>query len=206
MLFCSDCTLCRYAVKAEPPSDITVDVTAAERLGLRGSKEMLSLISNMVVSRVVQPCEAAAVMGGIPMFKGSTKVVSYTTSPPKWRVRTVVPGAQTVLLAPVDRYCSRPTGVVEGIDFDAMTLYEYFTKFTVQATKRRVPVVAKDLFGNFVQHRSPGEPVRFSIYSPCSQRDGFFYNILLEHVPFRDENSLLSVGNPNKSKRRVPYQ
>jgi hypothetical protein len=191
---------CRYAVKAEPPTDITMDGSSAERLGLKGSKEMLTLISNMIVSRVIQPCEAAAIMGGIKMFKASTNVVAFSTAPPKWRVRRVVPGAQGVLLAAVDKYCQRPSGIIEDIDFDNLTLYQYFTKYTADTDKRKGHVIAQDMLGRWVQHRRDDQPIRFTSYSPTSGREGFFYNVLLKHVPFRDEASLMSVDNPTQSK------
>ena len=37
-------------------------------------------------------------------------------------------------------------------------------------------------------------PVRFTEYHPGHKTEGFCYNLLLKHVPFRDETSLLACG------------
>ena len=41
--------------------------------------------------------------------------------------------------------------------------------------------------------------VRFTEYNPLSDAENFFYNILLQHVPFRDESELFSTTNTGRS-------
>ena len=41
--------------------------------------------------------------------------------------------------------------------------------------------------------------VRFSDYHPAHHSEGYFYNFLLDRVPFRCEAHLLSPGNKDKS-------
>lgn len=62
--------------------------------------------------------------------------------------------------------------------------------------------VWRDENNNFVYNRveiGTPEIIRFSDYNPKSQPEGFFYNLLLEKVSFRDELKLLSSCNTAKS-------
>jgi hypothetical protein len=44
-----------------------------------------------------------------------------------------------------------------------------------------------------------GRPVRFTDFHPVHHTDGFFYNILLQHVSFRSDSHLLSPKNTTKT-------
>jgi hypothetical protein len=41
--------------------------------------------------------------------------------------------------------------------------------------------------------------IRFTDYNPLSDVESFFYNILLQHIPFRDESELFSTANTRHS-------
>ena len=41
--------------------------------------------------------------------------------------------------------------------------------------------------------------MRFIDYNPMSSTEAFFYNILLQHIPFRDESELISSPNTQQS-------
>jgi hypothetical protein len=81
-----------------------------------------------------------------------------------------------------------------------VTFCEYFKKYTVnkKPISRLGEVVGYDTFGNHVQERPVDQPVRFSDPHPSSNPEGFFYNILLREVCFRDERELLSPENGPK--------
>jgi hypothetical protein len=60
------------------------------------------------------------------------------------------------------------------------------------------PALGKDSLGNSVRFRPLDEPFRFTAYDPVGTPDGFFYNILLEHVMFRKQDELFSPGNTTR--------
>jgi hypothetical protein len=82
-----------------------------------------------------------------------------------------------------------------------VTFQEYFKKYVVSKTpnSRLGEVLGYDTFGHHVQGRPPDQPVRFSDPHPSSNPEGFFYNILLREVCFRDERELLSTENGPQS-------
>lgn len=170
--------------------DVVLDVDSAERLGLKASEEMLQLMSSMVLAKSVSPCEAAFLLAGHKVFDKTCKVVHVPTYPPEQRCLRVGP-ARTVIIAKVDQYCGRPA------QFEELTMTEYFQKYTLH--KKPLSSLGKvagvDSFGNSVQKRPKDEPVRFSNPHPSSNPEGFFYNMLLRKVAFRNEDELLSPEN-----------
>jgi hypothetical protein len=56
----------------------------------------------------------------------------------------------------------------------------------------------QDCFGYFLVPLK-GRPVRFTDFHPVHHTDGFFYDILLQHVPFRSDSHLLSPKNATKT-------
>jgi hypothetical protein len=167
-----------------------MDTATAERLGLKGTEEMLQLLSSMVTAKTVSPCEAAAVLAGYEVVDRTCKVVSIPTFPPHQRCLRIG-RARTVVIAKVDQYCGRPAR------FEELTMVEYFRQYTVskEPVKSLGDVLGKDSFGNSVQKRPPDQPVRFSHPHPSSNPEGFFYNMLLKKVAFRNEDELLSPEN-----------
>lgn len=117
--------LLKYAVKANFIGDVTTDLVVAHKIGLHNvSEEMLHLLSTLVLATPVSPCLAAAHMAGINTFTCSDAVSVIVTQPPVYRVRMMTRG-NTLNIPHVDVYCARPT------EHEGLTLYEYFTKFTV---------------------------------------------------------------------------
>jgi hypothetical protein len=173
---------------------VVFDTDNAERLGFTGSDEQLQLLSSMVLAKTVSPCEAAAALAGFPVVDKTCKVVYIPTFPPEQRCQPVGK-AKVVIIPKVELYCGRPT------EFEDLTLTKYFKQYTLNK-KPLVSlgdVLGVDSFGNSVQRRAAGEPVRFSMPHPKTNPEGFFYNVLLDNVPFRLEDALLSPENGPRS-------
>lgn len=126
----------------------------------------------------------------------SAAVTVINTAPPELRMRKC--RARVVFTADVDKYLARPPHPLT----EAIPLKQYFQNFTLtKEHKVRSTFVGKDGFGNLIYTVSEGEEhiVRFTEYHPTSQPEAFFYNILLEKVPFRCEAELLSPENVEQS-------
>lgn len=65
----------------------------------------------------------------------------------------------------------------------------------MQQTLKTLKCYGSDGFGNKVYKRRKGQPVRFSVYNPAVQPDAFFYNVLLNNVPFSQEADLWGADN-----------
>ncbi|KAK9829469.1 hypothetical protein WJX72_006051 [[Myrmecia] bisecta] len=77
---------------------------------------------------------------------------------------------------------------------EELTLYQYFRSYEVTTEKRPNHIrVGTDGFNNAVYARK--SVVRYSDYHPAYQCDAFFYNLLLEYVPFRNEEELIQLSN-----------
>jgi hypothetical protein len=53
--------------------------------------------------------------------------------------------------------------------------------------------VGVDDIGNYLYENT--KVIRFTNYNLLSDAEGFFYNVLLQHIPFRDESKLFSSEN-----------
>jgi ATP-dependent exoDNAse (exonuclease V) alpha subunit len=197
----------KYALKAEPSGRLRIDAEAAQRLGLVGlSDSELSLISAMVLSKPVSPCEAALHLLRIDTVR-MPPVLYVASTPPELRTRLVTGAAQRgkAKPAPVDLYCSRPPSLHE------VTFTQYFKQYSTGSAPRcsvrvdgqpvQLQCVGRDTYGNFVHALPPEQPaiVRFTDYHPANQMEAYFYNVLLQHVPFQSEQELLSAANSDKS-------
>ena len=72
--------------------------------------------------------------------------------------------------------------------------YEILRKKLPDKSETRILVGRDNLF-NYIYERPPSDLVRFTDYHPLHNTEGFFYNMLLEDKPFRDEATLISPGN-----------
>ena len=65
----------------------------------------------------------------------------------------------------------------------------------LQKTYSKREFCGRDGLGNKIYRRPPDQPVRFSTYNPGVNPDAFFYNVLLEYVPFTSECDLFGPDN-----------
>ncbi len=128
----------------------------------------------------------------------SAAVQYIDTSPPTHRTRLVVPG-QGLGMTAASVYSVRPSSLSH------VSLYDYFRHYQlipVSGKKRPKKLPKQDLFSgitmdlkNHVYRRTDPALVRFSSAHPAHNPESFFYNVLLQHVPFRHEAELLSIQN-----------
>jgi hypothetical protein len=195
----------KYALKAEPAGRLRIDADAARRLGIQGlSHTELQLISAMVISNVVSPCEAALHLLGIDIVN-MPAVLYIASTPPDMRTRMVTGRGSRAKPAPVDLYCSRPRSLKK------VKFTNYFQQYTTNSSETatvkdgnksvRLECMGRDTYGNYV-HRLPPQHhavVRFTDFHPANHMEAYFYNILLQNVCFRSEHELLSAENTERS-------
>ena len=80
--------------------------------------------------------------------------------------------------------------VVVCVHLTACLCISYFQK-----TYSSREYCGRDGLGNKVYKRPADQPVRFSTYNPGVHPDAFFYNVLLEYVPFTRECDLFGADN-----------
>lgn len=178
----------KYAMKCEPPGKLNLDIEAAKRLGLAGvSNAQLKAISALTMSQPVSSTSAATAMLGIESIIRSEAVHKVASAPPNLRLR-MVSKRSSLFVPPVDRYCARPASL-EGATFT-----HYFKHYQVEKQPRKSKqLVGRDALGHYVYESE--RVVHFTDYHPSHHTEGYFYNVLLDKIPFRVENDLLSPNN-----------
>ena len=147
------------------------------------------------------PCSAIALQVHM-----SDSVTAINSQPPSQRYRPVHRGTAHTKASSMELYCVRPTVL------SALTYKGFWRQFVVlrrnrnskQKPPRGATVVldqatqqpALSRCGGFEVYKLKAPAlVRFSEYSPAHNAEGFFYNVLLDTVPFDSEAQLLSEGN-----------
>eukprot|EP00798_Chlamydomonas_sp_ICE-L_P003121 gene3121-biopygen20880 len=183
----------KYAMKTEPLGKLNLDVNTAKNLGFTDlDDEQLKIISAMQLSKPVSPCEAACACLGIDMIRKSDTVTFMETSPMAIRTTTLM-FCTTTSTPPVDKYCARPDSL------EHCKLKEYFEQHDLLREDTEPPkgstLVGTDIFGNMVYRLKTPRLIRVSDFHPAHQPQGFFYNLLISKLAFRDESHLLAQGN-----------
>lgn len=182
----------KYAMKCEPAGHLTVHPEAMTMLGIQElDPAQLVVASALIMSKPVSPAEAALSLLQIPLIWASSKVTYVNSAPPALRCRTVSRGG-TVFPHAVDKYAARPA------DAETHTFYSYFSGHVIgqQSRVRNAEIIGQDVFGNNIfAYRDTERVVRFTDYHPVSQTEAFFFNLLLQKVPFRSETDLLTPDN-----------
>jgi hypothetical protein len=189
----------KYTLKCEPHGTLNLDTAAVQALGLQDlSQTQLTAIASLYFARPVSPCEAALGMLKVPVVQKSDAVLSTCSLLPQHRTR-IAPGnsrAFTITVAPVDKYMSRPEAAQD------CTFYDYFRNYDITSSPtsvRGANLVGTDAFNNFVYRLPAPRIMRYTDYHPGHDSEGFFYNVLLQHIPFRSEEELLSPHNVERS-------
>jgi hypothetical protein len=184
--------LLKYAMKCEPHGPIHLNKKNAERLGLQGASDaQLLLISSLIIAKPVAPSEAALACLQVPIITKSRIVTYIDSKPPTLRTK-IVTSSHVLGFHPMDSYTNRP------IEFENFTFTEYFTKYeTDRMTRGRTAAVVRNNLGYFVYTNN--KITRFTDFHPTYSREGFFFNIVLQNICFRDEKELLSNQNKEQS-------
>ena len=197
----------KYTMKTEPLGNLKLNAGIAKNMGLHDfSEQELQLISALVLARPVSPTLAALDLLQIPLvWCGKGDSVTHVKSvPPRLRSTRWSPaGPSRVLLPPVNTYELKPASLVQ------VTFYEYFRTYEIldagamsQALLKSESYCGVDGDGRVVLKRASPILVRYSDYHPTHAPEAFFYNLLLQKVPFATEASLLSPDNLTNSYLR----
>ena len=181
----------KYAMKSKPSGKLDLGPEVAARLHLSGvPQDTLKLISNMVMAKPVSPAEAAVLMM-------QEDLVAVSEGGRVHYVCSSLPAQRSVLLRsrkpcthPLDKYVQRPDCLGH------VTFVSYFTDYKVVDKKDSdTGYVGVDLAGKHVYELSEPLLVRFSDYNPSTNSEGFFFQLLLQEIPFAVEADLISEGN-----------
>ncbi len=181
----------KYSMKSEPIGKLDLGPEVAARLHLQDVPlDTLRLISNVVCAKPVSPAEAAVLML-------QENLISVSAKGKVFYVCSTMPTQRSFLLRsnrpcthPIDKYVQRPEALGD------VTFMCYFKEYTIEAKRCNAgDYVGEDMAGKHVYRLRDRRLVRFTDYSPSSNSEGFFYQLLLSHVPFAIEADLITEGN-----------
>ena len=181
----------KYAMKSEPAGHMNLGPEVAAALHLQDvSSDQLRLISNMVMAKPISPSEATVMMLQqelVEVSRGDAVTYICSSLPAS---RAVALRASRPCTHPIDKYCKRPA------DLKDVTFMTYFAEYDIRAQAKGPGThVGADMAGRQVYKLSTPQLVRFTDYDPSRNSEGFFFQLLLRHVPFETEATLVSPGN-----------
>ena len=191
--------LMKYCYKAEangPISLLSEDVSLKD-LGITAGADQVRIVAAMYLSQPVSAIECAVHLLKIPIIQKSStlSVRSINTVLPEKRSRRIRGSGwfDSLTTHPVDKYVGRPEML------DDTTLYEYFRNYDLHEKRlgddQDDRYCGEDDYGKHVYKRQLPIVCRFTRHNPCTETEGFFYNLLLKHVPFRSELDIQPDNN-----------
>lgn len=183
--------LLKYALKCEPNGQLNLAVETMRTMGFTGTQEDLLRAANaMISSRPVSTTEAACYLARIPIVSYDPGCnVDYVDSlPPAQRTFLIINKRLEQITHPVEQYIGRPFSQ----ECDELTFTQYHQQHII--TKKKLS--SRDLVGvdtcdnNNVYRVTGPRVVRFTNCHPVKNPEGFCYNLLLSHIPFRLESEL----------------
>ena len=183
----------KYTTKAEPDGYLSLDERAAELLGLFDLSPMQrKLVASTVCSKPTSVAELMCLLGVVPIITSDTDVVSVNTLPPgeKWATESILRRSLKTQAGDVEIYCERPP------PFENFRLLDYYRWCVVrkegsprpQGSRWETPHV--DSFKNEVWFMEKPMVVRTSNVNPASKPQAFYYQLLVNHAPFRSIDAL----------------
>jgi hypothetical protein len=177
-------------MKSEPLGTINIDPKNAKRLGLENLDPVqLQIISAMVTAKPVTSTEAAMTCLNIPIVQRSVQVVYIDSKPPNMWTHYVTKSRMFTIHSTVIYSHRHP-------DFENLPFKAYYNRFELVKerfiTNCRIFVGFDDI-RNYLYENT--KVVRFTDYNPLGAIESFFYNVLLQYVPFRVEIELFSPAN-----------
>eukprot|EP00959_Pyramimonas_sp_CCMP1952_P438743 9185541-Pyramimonas_sp.AAC.1 len=78
-----------------------------------------------------------------------------------------------------------------------LTFVQFFKKYVLKKPSEslRTPTVGTTTFGYHIYAAPENHVVRFTDFHPSKQVEGYSYNVLLDHIPFKSEHELISRTN-----------
>ena len=147
-----------------------------------------------MMSQSVSACEAAWHLCKFDIVTFSWKTDFFFTDPPNCRTvprRNKYAGGIT---APIDLYTAREEAYAKMTMKTYFRLHEVIKKKATSEKKRKRKGTHEDQNGLMVVRREDetSTVVCFSDPHPVRHTEAFFYNVLLEKVPFRHESELIN--------------
>jgi hypothetical protein len=181
-------------MKLESYSALNIDTTNARRLGLDNLDPVqLQIISAMVTTKPVTSTEVAMMCLGIPIIQQSRAIVYINSKLLNMRTNYII-RSQTLSIHSIVTYTHR------HLDFEDLSFKAYLKKYELVKDCFILNLrtyVGIDGIGNYLNENT--KVIRFTNYNPLSDAKSFFYNILLQHIPPRDESKLFSTANTRHS-------
>ncbi len=151
----------------------------------------------MVLTQPISTTEAAMACLGLDLVDSNITVQSVNSAPPLLRelLRLQHRPNAAPPLHPVDKYCMRPALL------HSTTFTQYYRQYSLKKEQLldhpggAETLIGRDYLGNWVYARPAAAVVRFSDYHPGHHTKAFFYNILLDRIPFTREADLYGNGN-----------
>ena len=128
----------------------------------------------------------------IPAVTMSATVKSIASHPPAMRTVSVRHG--NMCKTAMENYCRRHP------DLEALSYKEYHRTYILSKDAHLTPASYRKigLVGGDTQYEMLNPPlVRFTNFNPASEPEAFAFNVLLEHVAFRDEGQALDATSSN---------
>jgi hypothetical protein len=146
--------------------------------------------------------EAALHNLGIPLVYCSSTINEVDTHPPGDRLKYITGVRISRVVHDVTKYTLRPALLKD------VTFYDFYRHYT-PSFKVLTKTSMKKISENPAEYWDDNHPCRviyhsdevvaFPAYHPSYHLECFFYDILLQRIPFRTEDYLLSEGNCQKS-------
>eukprot|EP00951_Prasinocladus_malaysianus_P000169 scaffold1283_cov18-Prasinocladus_malaysianus.AAC.1 len=187
--------LLKYQMKVEPSGTLNLDEDASKALGIDDLTEIQrKTAAALLLSRPVCAQEAAMHILGHSMIERSRSLAVdfISTPPPNKRMHIFKHKAQTagkVAAHAIDTYTARPDSL------DHVTFIDYqrcYTRLKKAQCSDQNHYIGMDDLGNHIYERTCPKLIRFTDYNPVTNPEGYFYNQLLQLIPFRHESELAS--------------
>ena len=180
--------LLKYTLKEEPTGQLELSETDLDQFGIKATPTQARIASAMYLTKPVNAIEASMYLLKIPVIwqSASLTVRRINSTLPRSRMRSFRGGNLRRGLNPhsVDKYCARPDTLAE------ITFYDYFQNYDMHNHPLRASserYIGVDYFGKYIYKRTSPIMTRFTSYHPTKNLEGFYYNLLLQNVPFRSE-------------------
>jgi hypothetical protein len=175
--------LMKYATKGEAVGNLNLDVEKSKVVGLSSfSTAQLKAYTALFQSTPVSPCETTLHMMGVDLVELSQTFEYVDTSTPEKRMRRF-PKAQHTKPHPVQMYVRRPEKL-QHITFRAY--HEWYTVRDQPYVRRScyAEECGQDNDGRYVYKLPTKKNAVFTKYHPANEIEAYFFNVLLDKVPF----------------------
>jgi hypothetical protein len=180
--------------QAEPSGLLNLDDHARVVLGI--PEVAAEALSQPFIASTARSCLSGEQCTYRLQVSMSQSVTYIPSDPVECRKRTV--HGTNFLATALDLYGLRPLACIH-------LAYKPFFREYIVLRADRAPPRSSTLVGQTVDGScrvyAPAKPriVRFSDPNPATKPEAYFYDLLLEHVPFRDESELLSASNKSRT-------